>query len=87
MTVGASDRPFIKALPEASAINERNPIPGVGREFRFARDSPLEQTGFELQVPPRTTDRWLAPARHPTGCTEASPLPWRGCGFIDHSAG
>jgi hypothetical protein len=50
-------------------------------------DSLLEQTGFELQVPPRTTDCWLAPARHPTGCTEASPLPWRGCGFIGHSAG
>jgi len=50
-------------------------------------DSPLRRTGFELWVPPRTTDRWLAPARHPTGCTEASPLPWRGCGFIGHSAG
>ena len=50
-------------------------------------DSLLEQTGFELQVPPRTTDRWLAPARHLSGCTEVFASSLVGCGFIGHSAG
>jgi hypothetical protein len=77
-------------MPSRCAISSLR----AGRQFACAQavrlhftDPPLEVTGFELAVPPRTTDCWLAQARHPSGRTEASPLPWRGCGFIRHSAG
>ena len=43
-------------------------------DLRFARDSPLEESGFELMVPPRTERKWEGAGTHQHHLGRASEL-------------
>jgi hypothetical protein len=43
-------------------------------EVRFAEDSPLEESGFELMVPPRTERKWEGAGTHQHHLGRASEL-------------
>ena len=54
----------------------RRPTHCVREEVRFAGDSPLEQRGFELAVPPRPARGATTFELHPGARTRRTPLSW-----------
>jgi ABC-type nickel/cobalt efflux system permease component RcnA len=50
---------------------------GMTLIVRFALDSPLEESGFELMVPPRTERKWEGAGTHQHHLGRASELRFR----------